>query len=149
MTNKQILVLNEMVRIAENVAGVTFAGLYPDSMQDIGQRFPAVIVRDGNEDAPAFSTGQNVHYTYTPDVIVIHEVNTFTTRIADILSLQNEIVTKLITDLSMSGLVHNVNGYSVSKGTDQDILAEASAGYQGEISVSVITLNLTIKDTRS
>ena len=149
MTDKQITVLNKLVDIAASVDGIMFAGLYPDDMQNIGQRFPAVIVKDGNEDAPNYSTGQAVHYSYMPEILLITEVNTFNTRIRDILALQNKLVTALIADLTISGTVHNVNGHAIEKGVDQDLLSEFSAGFQGELSVHKITLNTTIKDSRS
>lgn len=149
MTNKQIAVLDKIVEIAQAVTGIAFAGLYPDSVNNVGQNFPAVIVRDGNEDASRYAAGREVYYTYTPEVMLITEVNTFNTRIGDILALQNALVTAIITDLSLSGLVHNIQGHRVTKGTDQDILATATSGYQGELSVHTIQFDLLIKDTRS
>ena len=70
MTNKQILVLNKIVEITDAITEVAFAGLYPEAIRSIGQRYPAVIVRDGDEDAPQYNAGQQVIYNYAVDVIL-------------------------------------------------------------------------------
>ena len=149
MINKQIIVLEKIKEIAESVAGIQYAGLYPDAIGNIGQRFPAVVIKDGNEDANRYNTGQTVMYEYNPQILLIHEVNGFNTRIRDILNLQAALITALITDLTLGGTVHNIQGHSIEKGTNQDILTEMAAGYQGEITVNTITLNTIIMDTRS
>jgi len=149
MTNKQILVLNEVVRICKAISGINFAGLYPEAIWNTGQRFPAVIVRDGDEDAPNYNVGQEVIYDYAVDVILHVELIPGTTRIANVLDLENKIITAVITDLSLGGLAHNITGHRVSKGDNQDVLLDTSSGYQGEITARVITFNMQIKDTRS
>jgi len=149
MTDKQILVLNKIVDLCKAVSGVNYAALYPDGIANTGQRFPACIVRDGDENAANYNTGQQVIYDYAVDIILHVEIRPGITRIQDVLSLQNKIITAVITDLSLSNLVHNVVGHSVSKGDNQETLLDSSSGYQGEITARVITFNLQIKDTRS
>ena len=149
MTDKQILLLNKIVETCKGISGVKYSALYPDGISKTGQRFPACIVRDGDENASQYDTGQRVIYDYAVDVILHTEIRLGVTRIADILSLQNSIVTAIITDLSLSGLVHNITGHSVSKGDSQDVLLDSGSGYQGEISARTITFNMQIKDTRS
>ena len=149
MTNKQILVLNKIVEITDALTEVAFAGLYPEAIRSIGQRYPAVIVRDGDEDAPQYNAGQQVIYNYAVDVILHHEQRLGITRIEDVLAVQNKIITAVITDLSLSGLVHNITGHSVTKGENQSVLPDTGAGFQGEITARVITFNLQISDTRS
>lgn len=149
MTNKQILVLNEIVRLCKAISGINFAGLYPDAIWNTGQRFPACIIRDGDEDANNYNTGQEVIYDFSVDIILHVEIRPGATRIADVLDLQNKIVTAVITDLSLGGYAHNITGHAVSKGENQDVLLDTSSGYQGEIAARVITFNMQIKDTRS
>ena len=149
MTNKQILVLNEVVRLCKAISGINYAGLYPDAIWNTGQRFPACIVRDGDENAPNYNSGQQVIYDFYVDVILHVEIRPGATRIADVLDLQNKVITAVITDLSLSGLVYNITGHSVSKGENQNVLSDTSSGYQGEIAARVITFNMQIEDTRS
>ena len=149
MTNKQILVLNKLVEIAQGVSGVTFAGLYPDAIGSVGQRFPAVIVKDGNETEATYQTGRACDYNYQPELYIHHEITNFTTRIADILALQNAILTAIIGDLSLAGLVDNIVGHEVIKGDSQNSLINTESGYQGEMTVHIIRLNMIINDTRS
>ena len=149
MINKQILVLNELVRIAKSISGVNYAGLYPEAVANIGQRFPAIIVKDGDESAPNYETGQRVVYDYSVDCLLHVEIRRGVTRIKDILDLQNEFITAVITDLTLGGYVYNITGHSVSKGTAESVLTDTSSGYQGEITVHNITFNFQISDTRS
>jgi hypothetical protein len=149
MTDKQILVLNKLVDLAKGVTGINYAGLYPEAVGKIGQRFPAVIVRDGDESAAQYHAGQEVIYDYSVDVILHVEIRLGVTRIADVLSLQNDLITAIITDLSLAGLVYNITGHSVSKGDDANVLADTASGYQGEITARAITFNFQIQDTRS
>lgn len=149
MTNKQILVLNKLVEIAQGVAGVAFAGLYPDAISSVGQRFPAVIVKDGNEIEATYQTGRACDYTYQPELYIHHEITSFITRIADILALQNAILTAIIGDLSLVGLVDVLVGHEVIKGDSQNSLINTESGYQGEMTVHIIRLNMIINDTRS
>lgn len=149
MTNKQILVLNKIVDIAKGIDGIAFAGLYPDALGSVGQKFPAVIVRDGNESAPNYDAGGRVRYEYLVDVILMQEVNKFNTRIESLLDTQNKIVTAIISDLKIAGTVLAVIGHAIDKGTDQDTLLEYSGGYQGELSSRVITFTIQMLDSRS
>lgn len=149
MTDKQILVLNKIVETAKAVTGIAFVGLYPDALAQIGQRFPAVVVYDGNEDAPNYDTGQQVRYEYTVELALYHEVNGFKNRIQDVLSLQNKLITSVITDLTLSGTVLAVLGHSVDKGYFQGTELADIGGYQGEVSKRLIKLRLQIKDSRN
>jgi len=149
MTDKQILVLNRVLAVAKATTGIVFAGLYPDALQQIGQQFPAVVVYDGNEDAPNYDTGQQVRYEYIVEVALYHEVNGFKNRIQDVLSLQNKLVTAIITDLTLSGTVNAVLGHSVDKGYFQGSELADIGGYQGEVSKRLIRFRLQIKDSRS
>ena len=147
MTDKQILVLNKIVETCQAVTGIVYAGLYPDNKHDIGQNFPAVLVEDGNESAPTYNAGQEVIYDYQVTIRLYHELR-LTNRIQDILSLQNKLLTAIITDLSLSGLVQIITGHSVDKGISYDDLPEGGAGYQSEITARNININMKIKDTR-
>lgn len=149
MTNKQILVLNRLAALAKAVTGINYVGIYPEGIEKIGQRFPAVILRDGDEEAPNYDAGQQIRYTYNVDLFLHHEIRVGTTRIKDILDLQTALITAIITDLSLARSDVAVLGHSVSKGENQNLLGDTSSGYQGEIAVRVITFNLLIIDTRS
>ena len=149
MTNKQILVLNRLAAIAKAVTGINYVGIYPEGIGMIGQKFPAVVIRDGDEEAPNYDAGQQIRYTYNVDLYLHHETRLGITRIKDILDLQTALITAIITDLTLTNTVAAVLGHSVSKGDNQNILLDTASGYQGEIAVRVITFNLLIIDTRS
>ena len=148
MTNKQILVLNKIVELCKGISGINYAGLYPEAVGKIGQRFPACIVMDGDEDAPQYDAGQKVRYDYTVSVILHHEIRLGITRIADILDLQNKIITAVATDLSIDGTAHVLKGHSVNVGSSQNVLADTASGYQGEITARTINFIIQIYDNR-
>ena len=148
MTNKQILVLNKITELCRAIPGIAYAGLYPEAIGKIGQRFPACIIMDGNEDNSNYDLGQTVRYDYTVSVILHHEVRLGVTRIADILDLQNKIITAVATDLSIDGTVHCLVGHSVEKGSSLNVLADTASGYQGEISARTINFTIQIYDSR-
>lgn len=149
MTNKQILVLNHLAELAKAVDGINYVGIYPEGVNLIGQRFPAVVIRDGDEDAANYDCGQQVRYTYQVDMFLHHEIRLGVTRIEDILDLQNALITAVITDLGLARADVVVIGHAVSKGENQNLLSDTASGYQGEIAVRVITFTLLIIDTRS
>jgi hypothetical protein len=148
MTNKQILVLNKIADVIRAIPGIAYVGLYPEAVGKIGQRYPAVIIMDSDESAPAYNAGQEVIYDYQIDCILHTELRLGITRIADVLDLQNKIITAIITDLSLANYVHNITGHSVSKGETHNVLNDTASGYQGEITTRTITFNVQIRDTR-
>ena len=149
MTNKQILVLNKIVDLCKSISGIGFVGLYPEGIKSVGQRYPAVVVMDGDEDNANYNAGQQVIYDYIVEVYLHHEIKIGVSRIADILDLQNKIITKVCSDLNVNGTAHNVKSHRVEKGLVQNMLTDNAPGYQGEIGVRKIVFVISIKDTRS
>lgn len=148
MTNKQFLILSKAKDLIKAIPAIKYVGYYPDNVYNIGQQYPACILRDGDENETDIFTGNTLMYSYQFDIILHHELNQ-NPRIQDILDLQVAIITAIYAGLDAATNCTVITNHSVSKGDVQDALLTTGSGYQGEIASRVITFTLTVKDTRS
>jgi hypothetical protein len=141
MTNKQYLVIAQIITVLDAVSAIKYIGEYPDDLSKIGQRFPAVIIEDGNETFDIFSGNQ---YQDFMDV----RLNLFTqvqigkTKMKAMLDLQATINHALLADLTLAGTCIQIKPVSVEK-------SEMNNEQGQQISKRVMTYNIEIHDTRS
>jgi hypothetical protein len=143
----QYTILQTIKTICESVAGVAFVDFYPDAKYRVGQRFPAVIIQDGDEGEKNLIPGGCIHYNYAVPIMIIHELRS-TPRIEDILQLQKDIETAIYATLSLQSEPANILNISISKGGINEPLPFDLDGYDGEISQRTINLNLYVKEAR-
>jgi hypothetical protein len=150
MTNLQYLVLLKLKEKLQAISGLNFVGIYPDDLDKIGQRFPAAMIKDSDEDIPQFNAGKQVRIAYTVKVIIYHELRLGYARIKDVLDLQIAVVNAVTSGLmTLDGTVTQCNGYSVAKGDLTPAPLADGSGYSGEVTQREIVFTFTLYDNRS
>jgi len=150
MTNKQYLVIQAAKTALQAITGIKFVGIYPDDYDKIGQRFPAIMIKDSDEDVPEFHAGKQVRINYQLTCILYHETRAGYTRINDILDLQTDILNAITSGLmDLDGTVTQCTGYRIPKGDLTPAPLADNSGYSGEVSQREFIFNFTIFDQRS
>jgi hypothetical protein len=139
MTNKQYLVIAEIVKQLKTVTGMVYVGEYPDDITKRGQKFPCCIVEDGNESF-LIKAGNKYDNTMLVHVHFYCQLIVGKTKMKNLLDIQALINNKILGDLTIGGTCLNSNLESVTKETIEN---------QGQmISHRIITYSVLIQDDR-
>ena len=126
---------------------IHLTGYFPDDVKNLGNRFPAVLLRDGDgeEDLPDSSRRieQNmdiVAYLYTADQ---------SDRIEKALTLQRIVADNCLIDLTVGSNAIMISPLRVEKGDYSGTLDKYNAGFYPNLTVRKYYFNLMNYDTRS
>lgn len=149
MTNKQSLCINEMVRQLKLLVPtyLSYVGQFPDDINRIGQKFPAVIVEAGDETDFSFDTGKHLDYRFHINLYLYHEIKAGYIRQQDILTCQTAINDQITKDLTLGSTCQHLVITQITKGNETD--TPYDTGYAGQLSVVKIEYEAWIYDTRS
>ena len=125
-----------------------FVGYFPDDIEKIGTRYPALLIGDEGQEFTATS-GARVFYDWTVPIYIYSNWRSGSTRLAALNVYQNIVITEVLEDLSLGSNCTNIEPISVEKGgynpNDED---RATAGYYQNITVRKINFNIQVYDER-
>ena len=126
-------------------------GEYPFDVPNIGSKYPAALVEDGNEDKSSveIQRNQSVTMDYLVPVWLYTQINQ--TRIATILDYQVAIEDAILDDSMLTALGVKIDCISllgVEKGDRQEPLDMYSVGYDSNISIRKINFVVTFTTAR-
>jgi hypothetical protein len=140
MTNKQYLCILDIQGTIQAITSIQYVGLYPDDLSLIGQRFPAVIIEDGDETYDIVA-GNVYHCDMVVKVHLYIHLNTNTTKMKSMLDYQALINDAVLEDLTLGGNAVNIKLTEVEKET-----IENEPGVQ--LSHRILKYTVEIHDTR-
>lgn len=140
MTNKQYPVISALKTLIQAISGIYFVGEYPDDLSKIGQRFPAVILEDGNETYDVFPGNQYKCFMEVRVNLFVH-MQQGQTKIKSLTDLQADINDAVLADLTVTSTCVNITLTEVRK---DEVTNEAGE----QIARRVITYLVEIHDTR-
>lgn len=148
MTDKGWAMLSALKGIlATQIAtSAKYYGYFPDDVNLIGNKYPAILVRDGDE-SDTLNTGtyieqdmQVVIYLYVTDIV---------DRIKNTLALQRKITDACMKDLTVGGTAILIEPSIIEKGEYSEIADKFNAGFYPNLTVRKLYFNVKIYDTRS
>lgn len=148
MTNKVWNMLSGLKSILETEldTDVKYYGYFPDNVQMIGNKFPAILISDGDE-SRGMITGTQIEqmvsvaiYLYTNDVV---------DRIENALQLERKITDACLKDLTIGGTAILIEPAEIDKGGYSANPDKYSVGYYPNLTVRKLNFNVLIYDTRS
>lgn len=114
MTNKQYSAIQYIITKLKTIPAIRFVGEFPDDISKIGQRFPAIIIEDGNE---SYELKPGMVYWNTLEIaltLYIHLGNT-KTKMQDTYILQQSVNDMVLADLQLGGYARNIKLTEIDK----------------------------------
>ena len=148
MTDKVWAMLSALKAIITTEVGVSakYYGYFPEGVQLIGNKYPAILLRDGDEETELnFGTRIKrgsiiVIYQYTNDII---------DRIKNALTLQRKITDACLKDLTINNTAVLIEPLTIEKGEYSETPDKFNAGIYPNLTVRKSYYNVLIYDTRS
>jgi len=140
MKNKQWDILSEIKTNLETLTEFNYVDYYPDSVQFIGNKYPALLIESGDETFE-LGTGGLINSDLYVSIYLYHNINQ--NRIKYILILQNKIIAKLQDSLTNNDTALLIEIESVEKGAYSSVVDKYNIGWYPNL--SVIKLNFKIK----
>ena len=145
MTNKQIIVLREIKRILKDDTDAQFVGYYPDDVNEIGNRYYACLVQDGDEITDT-NSGRRTNTEWT--VSVWFYTNVVKNRIEAVLDIQTAIMDAVLDNQSLGGKCVQIQPVDIEKGDYASDLDEYSPGFYSPMTIRKINFTIRIDDVR-
>jgi len=147
MQNKQHDILTELKSIIETELGanVGYVGYFPDDIQKIGKKYPAILIGDGDE-TYELGTGTRVEYNYSIPMYIYH--NVIIDRLEKMTEMQNWLIDAIEKDLTIDGNAVLVEVESVEKGSYEQDADKFNAGFYPNMTVRKVNFNVLVYDTR-
>jgi hypothetical protein len=147
MTDQQFICLEEIKSILSGLSSIKYVGYFPDDIKMIGNKFPAVLIRDGDTeyDLPVTNKGISI----VMQVVIYLYANYNVGRLENLLELERLILDEILFDITLNGKAIMVKPVAVEKGEYSETVSKYEAGYYPNLSVRKIYLEITIYDTRS
>jgi len=133
--------LNAIISDTEVFPYIQYVSYFPDSVQLIGNKYPAVLLRDGDEDMNLPSSGRRIEQNQT--VVAYLYTNYVVDRIENALQLQRIVIDALISDLTVGGNAIMISPVSIEKGDYSANPDKYNAGYYPNLTVRKIYFNIT------
>jgi len=126
---------------------IEYADYFPDSVQLIGNKYPAVLLRDGDEDLILPSSSLRIE---TDTIIVAYMYdNDIIDRIEKNLTLQRVVTDICLIDLTVGGNAIMISPVSVEKGDYGQEADKYNAGFYPNLTVRKIYFSVKNYDVRS
>jgi hypothetical protein len=141
MQDKQWIILEKIQDLIQEISDFKFVAFYPDDVQFLGNKFPAVLISDGQENFE-IRTGGLFESEYIVSLYLYHNVNI--NRIETILSLQNKIIGKLQDSLTNESTAVLIEVESVEKGDYSSVVDKFNVGWYPNLTVRKINFKLMV-----
>ena len=141
MQDKQWAILEKIQDLIQEITAFKFVAFYPDDVQFLGNKFPAVLIGNGAETFELKQGGLFESEFYVP-IYLYHNVNI--DRIKTILSLQNDIIGKLQDSLTNDGTALLIEVIDSEKGNYSSVVDKYNIGWYPNLSVIQINFKITV-----
>ena len=128
-----------------------FVGYFPHDVKNIGNRFPAALIKDGNEEISIMQGGL-AHDDKEISVYIYNNYNgleTSQTEVEYILDLQNDAVYEILSDLRFNNSIDCVDLVNIEKGEWGETFDYYNAGYTDNMSLIKLTFLVKYRESRS
>lgn len=135
----QYQILEAVYDRLEAVTTLGYVGYYPDNYNlVVSTNLPAVLIVDGNS-TTQFRAGRRNHNRLFISLMLYTDFTT--SRLEQVLEIQNAVINAVISDIQYDGLVSNIYGYSVQVGDISSLSLPSATGMQGQMTVRKITFD--------
>ena len=146
MTNKQYVILARLKTTIESIGSSTFkyVGYYPFNIENIGNKYPAVLIQDGNESLADEQQNLSITKAYSISLWLYQQINQ--DRIETLLDRQTDIEDAIMDDAVLTALSNNADCIlwtGIEKGDYQPTLDKYSVGYSDNLSIRKINIDVT------
>jgi len=151
MTNYQKDIIAQFKTAITAIGTSTFkkVGEYPFDVNNVGQKYPAVLIEDGDEALADVQRNGSVTINWIVSCWLYTQINQ--TRIATILDYQVAIEDAILDSsvrLALGNKMECVNLLNVEKGERQETLDTYNVGYDSNISIRKINFEVTVTTLR-
>ena len=146
MQDNQTAILTEIKTLIDTVTDFKFVGDFPDSVQLIGNKYPAVLVGCG-EETFELGNGGRIESEFFIPIYLYSNVNQ--SRLTTILSLQNKIIAVLEESLNLNGKALLIQCEGSEKGEYSTTPDKYSIGWYPNLSVIKLNFKVNVCYTRT
>ncbi len=124
-----------------------YVGEFPDDIDRIGRKLPAVLVQDGDQPEYVMLAGGQIRYSYEINVWLYHRPGQ--NRVITMNVLGDVIIDKVLGAVGIAEYIHNLEAVSIEKG---EVRGEATdyhePGIYNNLNIRKICFRMQILDTR-
>ncbi len=143
MQNKILDILLEIKTIVKG--DVSFVGFYPDDIQNIGNKYPAVLIRLGEENLCS-ATGRRI--TTTANVSLLVYTSAGKNDIRGTTELNTALLGAMLTSINLNVKCKNIEPTGIIRGEYNDIPSRYGVGFSDNLTIESINFGITVDDER-
>lgn len=135
-----------LFRLAE-LDDLRFTGFFPDAVHLIGNRFPAVLVEDGDHPEYHMESGRRVQYTYLFHLWLYH--NLVPQRVITLNELTDRLIQTVLGETGFDSAIRNLQVVAVEKGEVRNEPVDfLQPGMHDNLTIRCLSFSTLIEDQR-
>ena len=133
-------ILTEINDRLSDISNLKYVGYYPDDYKTVASfiNLPSALIFNGDGSTQFRSGRRNYNRVY---ISVFLYTDFSISRVEQVLSIQDEVILAVISDIQYGTLVSNIWGYTVQVGDITDLISPSTTGMNGNMTVRKITFD--------